>query len=161
MLHWSHAGARTCPEVQMSAHVFERSTQQCASDMQTSDRKPLRCCSHAAVTRCTLKRMIVRRQTAGRLRAKSNPRPLFHTAPDAAGSVVYLTPSNQKFCATPWRRETNIWSLFPVIPKQGTYNLIRYEKWHFVSRRFPRAQFIGSLLWVCLLWVLFTVVNSA
>lgn len=43
MLYLSHAQARTCPKVQMSAHVFERSTQQCASNMQTSDRKPVLC----------------------------------------------------------------------------------------------------------------------
>lgn len=113
MLHLSHALARTCPEVQMSAHVFERWTQQCASNMQTSDRKPVRRSTAPLLRsgRCScgsLKQMIVRRQTGGRLRAKPSPRPLFHAAPDAAGSVVYLLTSNQKFCAAPWRRQTNI-----------------------------------------------------
>lgn len=84
MLHLSHALAHTCPEVQMSAHVFERWTQQCASNMQTSDRKPVRRSTAPPLrsSRCScgsLKQMIVRRQTGGRLRAKPSPRPLFHS----------------------------------------------------------------------------------
>lgn len=44
----------------------------------------------------------------------------------------------------------------PVIPKQGTYNLMRYKKCYDTSKegrkeRFLQARFIGFLPWVCLL----------